>query len=223
MSNILAPSKIQNQETIEPISQGLVPLNEKELKTEQVAFAALSEITENQSPILNKVTVQPAPKFQPLTEEQVNKMTIQQLLETILQACYLIQHDTKKLNGEFLHTLQNTLDLIVKRLSSQQSSTYWSIPSYLSITFSGLAGLIAPAKGVLEALGGGTKVIGDIMQQLDRSKETPINSELTQAQGTIQTIREKGPQLNNEEEQTLSKLERTMNELYQLLIGMAQR
>jgi hypothetical protein len=162
------------------------------------------------------------PKYQRLTEEQVSKMSIQQLLEAILQACYLIQHDSKKLNSEFLQTLQNNLDLIVKRLSNQQATTTWSIPSFISVTANGLASFIPAAKGTLETLGGATKILGDILQQTDRSKETPISAELSQAQGAIQSLREKSPSLNNEEEKSLQNLEKILNELYQLIMAMCR-
>lgn len=222
MSAILGDLKV-TENRLSPVEQGLHPLNQKEITTDKIAVETLGD--ENYSPkmIDKKVSVLETPKFSPISDEEINKMTIQQLLERVLQACYLIQHDTKRMNTEFIHTLQNSLDQIVKRLSSQQGNVLWSIPSFISISASGLAGFVPAAKGVLEAVGGATKVVGDIMQQTDRSKETPISAELSQAQGTIQTVREKGPALNNEEEKSLSNLEKTLNELYQLIMGMANR
>lgn len=188
------------------------PLNPLDAKVDNLS----EQIFQNGTPNRPLPAIQQLAAFVPLTQEQVEAMNIQELVEALLLSCFLLNHRTQTLVSKFLHTLQNNIDLIVAKLSAHQGLAFSSVPDFIAITANGLAGFIAPAKTVLEAFGGTAKTVGDIWKQTDRSQETPLTAALTQAQATIQAYREKNPQLSNKEEETLQKLERAINAALEL-------
>lgn len=159
-------------------------------------------------------------EFRVYTQEELEKMDIQKLLMTLLQCCYLVQHKNKRLNAELISTLQVTLDVVVKRLAEQQVSTKWAFPQFLAIGLNGASAFMGSYAKVAEAVGGATNIAGEMKKVTEQALITPLSAEQSQLSSSLQSYRERKISENQEEEKTLSNLERTLSSIYELCMKM---
>lgn len=183
------------------------PLSSSDSSVDEVATRSFAKPTRSVEP-------------KPLTEAEITNLSLEELLNVVMESLLLTQHMKQKNDKLYLQKLEDSHENVNKELAQAQNRLYWMVPAVASALVSIGGGAFTANENIIKGVASGFDLSTKALQNYDSSLQTPLGKENQVRQNTRQSL-EQNSNSKNEQESIRQKWEKLQEEAHRLRAELA--